>query len=384
MNYTNSTTHHGLQSLLTGTVSVFSSHTYSPTPLISSTTEYYDYTWDTAEMDKSMACNYTRHSASFLPALYSIYFVLGLLGNGLVVWVISSGVRLRSMTDVCLLNLALADLLLVCSLPFLAHQARDQWVFGDALCKLVLGVYYVGYYSGIYFIALMGVDRYLAVVHAVYALRVRTRSYGILASAVVWVAAVLSSFPEVLVLKLSNINATGKFFCDRDYEGNASLRAGGIFKMNVLGFMVPLAMLTFCYSRILLTLLHSRSAKRQAVRLVMAVMVAFLFCWTPYNVSAFLWGLHVSGYLHDCAASNALLLSLQVTEVLAYAHCCLNPLLYVFVGEKFRRHLLRLLSRSPCLRCVRCGALKDYLATASGSVYSVSRNTSLDERSTAI
>ncbi|XP_048117606.1 C-C chemokine receptor type 2-like [Alosa alosa] len=291
------------------------------------------------------------------------------------------GVRLRSMTDVCLLNLALADLLLVSSLPFLAHQARDEWVFGDAMCKLVLSVYYVGYYSGIYFIALMGVDRYLAVVHAIYAMRVRTRSYGILASIVVWITAIFSSFPEVLAVKLSNSNATAKNVCGRDYEDKGGLRAGAIFKMNVLGFVIPLTMLIFCYSRILLTLLHSRSAKRQAVRLVMVVMVAFLFCWTPYNVTNFFWGLHVRGYFKDCESSNALFLSLQITEVMAYTHCCLNPLLYVFVGEKFRRHLLRLLSKRPCLRC---SSLKAYLSTASGSVYSVSRNTSVDERSTAI
>ncbi|XP_076135525.1 C-C chemokine receptor type 4-like [Alosa pseudoharengus] len=378
MNNISSATHDGLQSLLTSTVSAFSTHTYRSALKISTTVEYEDYTIDDEDTG---VCNYTRHSASFLPALYSIYFVLGLLGNGLVVWVISMGVRLRSMTDVCLLNLALADLLLVSSLPFLAHQARDKWVFGDAMCKLVLSVYYVGYYSGIYFIALMGVDRYLAVVHAIYALQVRTRSYGILASIVVWITAIFSSFPEVLAVKLSNSNATAKNVCGRDYEDKSGLRAGAIFKMNVLGFVIPLTMLIFCYSRILLTLLHSRSAKRQAVRLVMVVMVAFLFCWTPYNVTNFFWGLHVIGYFKDCESSNALFLSLQITEVMAYTHCCLNPLLYVFVGEKFRRHLLRLLSKSPCLRC---SSLKAYFSTASGSVYSVSRNTSVDERSTAI
>ncbi|KAG1940172.1 C-C chemokine receptor type [Pimephales promelas] len=41
------------------------------------------------------------------------------------------GGKLRSMTDIFLLNLAIADLLLVSSLPFLAHYTRDQWIFGD-------------------------------------------------------------------------------------------------------------------------------------------------------------------------------------------------------------------------------------------------------------
>lgn len=340
----------------------------------------YQYIIDDDELAAGAPCNYTRHSANFLPALYTIYFLLGLLGNGLVVWVIIKGVRLRSMTDVCLFNLSLADLLLVISLPFLAHHARAEWVFGDAMCKLVLGVYYVGYYSGIYFITLMGVDRYLAIVHAVYALRVRTQRYGILASVVVWITAILSSFPDVLVLKLSNQNSSNMSVCVRDFNDDKGLRFGSIVKTTVLGFMIPLIILIFCYSRILLKLLHIRVGKRQAVRLIVVVMVAFLCCWTPYNITLFCWGLHIKGYFEDCKSSNALLLSLQITEVMGYTHCCLNPLLYVFVGEKFRRHLLRLLSRSPC---IKCNFLKVYLTTASaGSIYS--RTTSMEERSTAM
>lgn len=306
--------------------------------------------------------------------------MLGFLGNGLVVWVIIKGARLRSMTDVCLFNLSLADLVLVVTLPFLAHQAHANWVFGDGMCKLVLGIYYVGYYSGIYFITIMGVDRYLAVVHAVYALRVRTRTYGILASVVVWITAILSSFPEVLVVKLSTQNDSATPICLRDYEGNKVQRAWTTFKMTILGFMIPLTILIFCYSRILVRLMHIRTSKRQAVRLIVVVMVAFLCCWTPYNFSLFLWGLHVIGYFQECGPSNALLLSLQITEVMAYTHCCLNPLLYVFVGEKFRRHLMRLLSRSPF---IKCDFLKSYLTTAgAGSIYS--RTTSFEERSTAM
>ncbi len=95
------------------------------------------------------------------------------------------GAKLRSMTDICLLNLALADLLLVSSFPFLAHHARDQWIFGDVMCTVVLGVYSIGFYSVIFFIVLMSIDQYMAIVHDVLA-----RTYGILASVVIWIIAV--------------------------------------------------------------------------------------------------------------------------------------------------------------------------------------------------
>ncbi|KAL4616936.1 C-C chemokine receptor type 4-like [Arapaima gigas] len=105
------------------------------------------------------ACRYGRPSAMFLPVLYSLFFVIGFIGNGLVFWVILARVKLCNMTDVCLLNLAIADLLLLCTLPFLAHYSRADWVFGDGMCKMLMGTYYVGFYSGIYFVTLMSIDR---------------------------------------------------------------------------------------------------------------------------------------------------------------------------------------------------------------------------------
>lgn len=328
---------------------------------------------------------YDTHGKHFLPALYSILFLVGFLGNFLVIWVITCGARLRSMTDVCLLNLAIADLLLVCSLPFLAHQARDQWVFGDGMCKAVLGIYHIVFYCGIFFICLMSIDRYLAVVHAVYAMRARTRSFGMIAAAVTWVAGFLASFPELIYLK-QEASSNESLSCYSVYENsqnsqynNHFWRIFGLFKMNILGLFIPIAIMSFCYSKIIWTLLHSRSSKKQAIRLVLIVVVVFFCCWVPYNIASLFKALEfIKPY--TCESSKALRLALQVTEAIAYSHCCLNPILYVFVGEKFRRHLLRLINRTPCRLCQTIKILipQDRIT----SVYS--QTSSLDERSTAV
>ncbi len=326
----------------------------------------------------SFSCNYT-HGASILPALYSLLFIVGFLGNTLVIWVILVGVKLRSMTDICLLNLAIADLLLISSLPFLAHSARDQWIFGDVMCTMVRSVYYIGFYSGIFFIVLMSVDRYLAVVHAIFALRVRTRTYGILASMVIWIIAVFASFPELMHLKTTQMdNVT---YCvsypTNDKSSIHNSMIFGIFKMNVMGLILPLIVIGFCYSMILMRLLTIRSSRRQAMRLVIAVMVVFFCCWAPYNIAAFVKALELFQHIpQSCTSSKAITLSLQITEALAYSHSSINPFLYVFVGEKFRKQLFRLLYRTPFSRLQ---FVKRYITQATGSVYS--HTTSVDERS---
>ncbi|KAM6909922.1 C-C chemokine receptor type 5-like [Xenentodon cancila] len=292
------------------------------------------------------------------------------------------------MTDVCLLNLAIADLLLVCSLPFLAHQARDQWHFGDAMCKLVLGVYHVVFYCGIFFICLMSIDRYLAIVHAIYAMKARTRLSGIIAAAVTWLAGFLASFPDLIFLKQQKSANMSEFcypeypktFMDDKYSRSHFWKLFSLFKMNILGLFIPLFIMVFCYSKIICRLLYSQSSKRQAIRVVIIVMMVYVCCWVPYNIALLFKALELLEVINECKSSKAIRLALQITEVIAYSHSCLNPILYVFVGEKFRRHLRKLINRAPCMLCQ---VIKVYFPQDRfNSVYS--QTTSVDERSTGV
>ncbi|XP_056300400.1 C-C chemokine receptor type 5 [Pseudoliparis swirei] len=368
-----------------------SSFAYNVTVNSTEYSYYYDSYSDYPDGDYGR-CVYERHGATFLPALYVSFFLLGLLGNSLVIWVITRGVRLRSMTDVCLLNLAAADLLLVCTLPFLAHQARDQWLFGDAMCKVVLGVYHIVFYCGIFFISLMSIDRYLAIVHAIYAMRARTRSFGMIAAAVTWVAGFLASFPDLIFIEQQLQPGTNTtHFCfpvfpnavlnDTTSSNPHFWRIFSLFKMNILGLFVPVLVMGFCYSQIVWRLLYSQSSKKPAIRLVVIVVAVFICCWVPYNVASFFKALQLLQIYTACESSKAIRLALQVTEAIAYSHSCLNPILYVFVGERFRRHLLRMMNRAPCRLCqVVTVCMPQDRNTA--SVYS--KTTSLDERSTAV
>ncbi|CAN9513898.1 unnamed protein product [Ophioblennius macclurei] len=345
-----------------------------------------DYGYDYDEIALYGDCRYEQHGAKFIPVLYSIFFLLGLMGNSLAIWIITCGVRLRSMTDVCLLNLALADLLLVYTLPFLAHQARDQWVFGDFMCKVVLGVYHIVFYCGIFFICLMSLDRYLAIVHAIYAIKARTRFSGIIAAVIIWVTGFLVSVPDLIFLKEQNVGSSNNTstLCFPEYPSNSdessndhSWKIVRLLKMNVLGLLIPIFILSFCYSQIICKLLSTMSTKKQAIRLILVVIAAFFCCWIPYNVASFFKAMELLHKNTDCESSKRLALALQVTEAISYFHSCLNPFLYVFVGEKFRRHLLKLINRAPCRLCqvIKVFIPQDRI---SGSVYS--QNTSVDER----
>ncbi|XP_046702720.1 C-C chemokine receptor type 1-like isoform X5 [Silurus meridionalis] len=346
-----------------------SSSTTTFSPELNSTTEF-----DYGDLPPG-PCDYGPHSSHILPVLYSVFFVVGLLANMLVLWVILRGSHIKALTDVSLLNLIISDLLLISTLPFLAHYARDHWVFGSFMCTLVLSVYHIGFYAGIFFIVLMSIDRYLAIVHAVSSLRIRTKTYGILASIFIWILAVASSFPELLYLRvISNGTETVCSAYPQDYHHD--VKSGCIFKMNVLGLLIPIIVVGFCYFMVLQRLHTLRTSTKLTVRLVIVVMVVFFCCWIPYNITAFLKALELKRILTPgCKLSRNIQLLLQITEAVAYSRSCLNPFLYVLVGQKFRKHLARLLLQTPCSH-VQC--MKHCMTRAAASVYS--QSTSVDEK----
>ncbi|KAM6170365.1 C-C chemokine receptor type 4 [Rhynchocyon petersi] len=310
----------------------------------------------------------------FLPPLYSLVFLFGLLGNAMVVLVLFKYKRLKSMTDVYLLNLAISDLLFVFSLPFWAYYAADQWVFGLGLCKIISWMYLVGFYGGIFFIMLMSIDRYLAIVHAVFSLRARTLTYGVITSLATWSVAVLVSLPGfVFSTCYTERNHT---YCKTKYPLNSSVwKVLSSLEINVLGLVIPLGIMLFCYSMIIRTLKHCKNDKKnKAVKMIFAVVVLFLGFWTPYNIVLFLETLVELEILQDCAFERHLDYAIQATETLAFVHCCLNPVIYFFLGEKFRKYIIQVFKtcRGPLPLCQYCGLLQIYPADTPSSSYTQS------------
>ncbi|XP_069469236.1 C-C chemokine receptor type 4-like [Ambystoma mexicanum] len=322
----------------------------------------------------------------FLPVVYSLVFVFGLLGNALVVCVLIQYKRIKTMTDVYLLNLAISDLLFVFSLPFWIYYTLDEWVFGNFMCKVISGIYLFGFFSGIFFIVLMSVDRYLAIVHAIFSMKARTVTCGTITSICVWLVAFIAAIPELMFNEVSyKDNHTS---CKASYPDPAQKwKLFCTLEINILGLVIPSAVMVFCYSMIIKNLLRGRSQKKnKAVKLIFAVMVVFFFFWTPYNVVLLLHslqGLEILETLTSCRSSLVLDYSFQVSETIAFVHCCLNPIIYVFLGEKFRKYLKLLLRKFTifeflCKACTgQSGDRRDSSSSCSQSTREIQQSLSL-------
>jgi len=145
----------------------------------------------------------------FTATMYVVLAMIGLIGNGLVLFVIFGGKETtKTVANIYIWNLALADLLFVCTLPFMAAQLfLLRWPFGDFMCKVVEAIKHHNYYSSVCFLTAMSIDRYFAVVHVVNSVKYRTARMTAFVCSAIWILSFSMTIPLVMNIILDD---TGK------------------------------------------------------------------------------------------------------------------------------------------------------------------------------
>ncbi|XP_038628177.1 CX3C chemokine receptor 1 [Tachyglossus aculeatus] len=285
----------------------------------------------------------------FLPVLYALVFAFGLVGNLLVVFALTNGGKKKSITDIYLLNLAFSDLLLVISLPVWIHYVVGDRHLGNILCKSASALFFIGLFGGMFFVTVISIDRFLAIVRAAGSIHSRTVQHGVSTSLGVWTVAILAAVPQFMYTEQVGGECTGNYpeVLQHMWPMLRNLEA------NLFGFLFPFLIMSYCYLRILKTLLFCKNHKKgRAAKLILMVVVVFFIFWTPYNVLVCLETLNHYNFFTSCTLKRHLRFGLSVTETIALVHCCLNPFIYAFAGEKFRRYLYVLYVKC---RAVFCG-----------------------------
>uniref|UniRef100_UPI00398F7598 C-X-C chemokine receptor type 5 isoform X1 n=2 Tax=Pristiophorus japonicus TaxID=55135 RepID=UPI00398F7598 len=288
-----------------------------------------------------------------VPTLYFLIFLVGTVGNGLVMLILLRYRSSRTPTDSYLLHLAMADLLLVLVLPFTAIENIFGWPFSVFLCKLIGSIHKLNFFCNSLLLGCISFDRYLAIVHAVQTYKKRKAKYVHLVCSAVWAIGFLLQIPNLIFLRVEDTfpyNETKCIYPSDDIRANNWLLAEQLL-YHVIGFCLPLAIMCYCYSMVIKTLCKAQNfGRHKAIKVVLMVTVMFFICWTPYNVAKFIKTLRMLDVIiADCNFYGRLKFTIVVSECLGFIHSCLNPVLYVFVGVKFRNDILKLLRAMGCI-----------------------------------
>ncbi|XP_008293700.1 proteinase-activated receptor 2-like [Stegastes partitus] len=284
----------------------------------------------------------SRLTTIFLPVVYIIVFVVGLPTNALAIWVFLFRTKTKHPSSIYMANLALADLLFVIWVPLKIayHFNNNNWIYGDALCKVLVAFFYGNMYCSIAFIACISVQRYWAVVHPL-SQRPRSNRLAISVSVIIWVVVWLITIPLYLYDQEVRVRNLNILTChDVTRPGQKKIAAGYFLTMGTLGFVAPTIVCIISYVLMLKALRNSMSdptiakKRKKAVVLIITVLVMFLVCFTPSNIMLLV---HYILLLRE--AENNLYGFYITTLCLASLNSCFDPFVYYFISKDFREHV---------------------------------------------
>lgn len=301
-----------------------------------------------------------------VPVLDALILVLGVGGQTMVIVILcrrrrkgcgAMGQSLQSSvtgtgTDILLLALSAADLLLLCVLPFHSVAvAMQHWPFGDFMCRLVSFLGSSCSSASVFTLAVLAVSRYLTVVKPTKAYYLLSSRRVSIAAALIWVPACSLAAPQ-LVFRSVQIprQVTDGIACFLFFDHQEQV-IYGLF-LFLVGFLLPLITIAVAYSSIFMFLWRSRHDGRapqveryqnKVTQTSAMLVLAFTVCWLPsYGLTLAL----IADKSMGATGTSPRYGPFSVfARLMATSSTVMNPILYVLMSEKFRQDLLQLFKR---------------------------------------
>ncbi|KAE8598184.1 hypothetical protein XENTR_v10016745 [Xenopus tropicalis] len=272
--------------------------------------------------------------------VFGMIFALGVLGNSLVITVLARNKpgKPRSTTNIFILNLSIADLayLLFC-IPFQSTvYVLPTWVLGAFICKFIHYFFTVSMLVSIFTLSAMSVDRYVAIVHSRRSSAIRVSRNALVGVIVIWILSIAMASPVAYNQGL--VYKNNQTFCWESWP-NAQQKRIYVVCTFVFGYLLPLLLISFCYAKVL-NHLHkklrnmskkSEASKKKTAQTVLVVVVVFGISWLPHHV------IHLWVEYGSFPLTQASFVFRIVAHCLAYSNSSVNPIIYAFLSENFRK-----------------------------------------------
>ena len=266
-----------------------------------------------------------------------VLFFLGITGNGLVCYVISRSRYTRSSMYFFMVQLAVADIL-VCSISMpltlvSTHPKPLLLLQNDVACKIVRFLQYLLPPASVNILTATAVERFLLIC---YPLRFLYRTKVKFLAIFCWLYAVILSIPVIFLINTRPVTHNSEVyqFCAiKETSTDSSLGSIYLTVRGVLGFLMPLLIIAMLYYNILKTIWKRKTTKsrmrRNAIKSLTMVVVAFCFSWAPFSAMSKYSILVEKRY-------NTISRAEIITFWIGLSASVYNPLIYAFYNKNFR------------------------------------------------
>ncbi|XP_067297319.1 prostaglandin D2 receptor 2 [Pseudorasbora parva] len=304
-------------------------------------------------------------------AVHGVVSAVGILENGLVLWVLGYHLRNKTVAAVWVLNLAMSDFLTTLTLPLFTYYLLmgHSWELGGPLCAVQASIFFLNMFVSAFLLAVISLDRCLLVSKPVWTQNHRTVSAAWKICGLGWAWAAVNAFPYFMFRSVVEKPDSRKL-CYHDfalYSSQSTLltdcevrQAVTAVSKVLLAFVMPLVVIAVSYTFFVLELQARRKrleSRRQGARkdkqrslnffrslsspggqkgpqlsqgftkMVVSVIATFILCWLPYHIFCLL---EVTGKFVDQAE-----VGLPLATTFAFLNSVLNPIIYTFSCPNF-------------------------------------------------
>lgn len=350
--------------------------------------EYSEYNYDDFYGDFT---NYTYDynvTANTLPLYvipvaisYGLTGIVGLIGNILVIFAIVKFPRMRTVTNMFLLSLSSADLLLVLVCVPIKGVAffSYSWTMGEFLCKLVSYMQNVSMICSVMTLTVMSIERFMAILFPLKAMYFCTMRHARIVILVVWFFSFIMGLPILFgkIHKEVGIYRKG-YWCIKEFSRQEYFILYELF-MLIIMFIIPIIVMSMSYFMIAIEIWHlaskravmrsgsdaqydrrysssrkdsstfftnqSAATKRslsnnaddskttsQVISMLIIIVLLFAVCWGPILLDNVLVAFGLVDQLH----MGDLMYMRIAFNLMSYANSCVNPIVYGFMSKNFR------------------------------------------------
>ncbi|XP_022258236.1 cholecystokinin receptor type A-like [Limulus polyphemus] len=287
--------------------------------------------------------------------LYSIILLLAIVGNMLVIITLAVNKRMRTVTNVFLMNLAISDLLLgVFCMPFtLAGALLREFVFGEAMCRMIPYFQAVSVSVSAWTLVAMSVERYYAICHPLKSREWQTLSHANRMIWIVWAGSFICMLPIAILSELQPIRdsdgenpspVNDRQFLSRKTLRSILVRTDPNSPSSSSSCVLTTDRQTTREANIISVQAvtnpdRSLSQKRRVIKMLFVVVLEFFLCWSPIYV------LNTITLFYPVVVYQGLgYYGISFFHLLAYTSSCCNPITYCFMNSKFRENFKAIFS----------------------------------------
>ncbi|XP_055420686.1 putative P2Y purinoceptor 10 isoform X2 [Bubalus kerabau] len=258
--------------------------------------------------DAETNCNETNLTFHYplYATTYILIFIPGLLANSAALWVLCRFISKKNKAIIFMINLSVADLAHVLSLPFrIYYYISHHWPFQRIPCLLCFYLKYLNMYASICFLTCISLQRCFFLL---------------------------------------------KPFRARDWKRrkmNAVALVGMITAAELAGFVIPVVIIAWCTWKMTISLrqppvaFQGISEKQKALRMVYMCAAVFFICFTPYHINFIFYTMVKEAIISSCPIVQSTQYFHPFCLCLASLCCLLDPILYYFMASEFRDQLSR-------------------------------------------